>query len=80
MKTTLTAIALILAVAAPSFAQSNSQLRNSVENKVRRIDSSIVLPELSNSDLAFIKSIAEDRNRTNNQKSHKIRFHISKRR
>ena len=77
MKTSLTAIALVLAVAAPSFAATTDQLRANVENSVQRIDSSIVLPDLDNKELAFLKGVVEATDDSNSEKAAKVRFYIS---
>ena len=77
MKTSLTAIALVLAVAAPSFAATTDQLRANVENSVQRIDSSIVLPDLDNKELAFLKGVVEATDDSNSEKAAKVRFYIA---
>ena len=77
MKTTVTAIALVLSAAAPSFAASSDQLRNNVENSLHRIDSSIVLPDLGDEQLAYVKRVIEETDYNNTEKSDKVRFYIS---
>ena len=77
MKTSLTAIALVLAVAAPSIAAPTDQLRAGVENSVHRIDSSIVLPDLDNKELAFLKGVVEATDDSNSEKAAKVRFYIA---
>lgn len=78
MKTTVAAIALVLGASAPVFAMTaEQQLHDNVSSHVSRIDSNIVLPDLTAKDLAFLKGVVEDSSDNNTEKAAKIRFYIS---
>lgn len=82
MKRSITAatFAIALTALAPSaFAMGAiSQFENGVRNEVRLIDSSIVLPDLSNHQLATVRSLLSDADDSNTEKSSKVRFFLSK--
>ncbi len=78
MKTTVAAIALVLGASAPVFAMTaEQQLHDNVSNHVQRIDSAIVLPDLTTKDLAFLKGVVDDSSDSDSEKASKIRFYIS---
>lgn len=76
---TATAVALILGIAAPTFAMtSSSPLETSVVNSIHRIDSSIEIPALTDQDLGFLKTVLEDSEDDNWEKAAKVRQYFDR--
>lgn len=81
MKRSITAVTFAIALGAlapAAFAMGgHSQLENSIRNQLNQIDSSIVLPDLSDTQLAKVRSLLNETDDSNSEKSAKVRFYIS---
>ena len=82
MKRTLTAatFAIALTAFAPATfaAGAADQLEASVNNHLRQLGSSIVLPDLTANQLAFLNGVLTDSDSSNDVKTSKVEFYLSK--